>query len=96
MSECPRQKDHVKIKLRRMDGILVGVQADDVERVELHNCPACKTTIGRPCADAKHVDAEGRPLCGVPAEGALVVEDHKHADCPLCAEILERHLRAAC
>jgi hypothetical protein len=82
--------DHPLIKHRRMDALVIGIQGDEVERLELVNCPHCATTLARPCADARHIEAthsDGYPLCGVPAEGALLVESAKDSDCPLCHEI---------
>jgi hypothetical protein len=81
---------HAAIKNGRTNLKPIGVQRDDVERFELVNCPICTTTIARPCADARHVDDDGEPLCGVPAEGALLVERHQKFDCPLCHTIVGR------
>lgn len=91
MSRCPRESDHMLIKFRQLDAQIIGVQEDDVERSEYVNCPTCHTTLSRPCADARHIENDdGRPLCGIPDEGALLVEYHLHSDCPLCHTVMLR------
>lgn len=82
---------HALIRLRMFGGEIIGIQKDgDVERLELVNCEHCHTTIGRPCADAKHLDVHGHTMCGVPDEGAFLVEESRHVDCPLCRLSIER------
>lgn len=36
----------------------------------------------------RHVDRKGRPACGAPAHGSIVVEGVEHSTCPDCALIL--------
>lgn len=90
MNRCPKESDHTLIKRRLMDGKVVGVQEDEVERVEVIICPTCRTTLGRPCEDAKHVDSGGHPLCGVASAGVFLVDSISHSDCPLCHTIVAR------
>jgi hypothetical protein len=90
MSRCPNEIDHDLIKHRRLAAPSIGVQADEVERLDLATCPTCYTTIARPCADAKHVESGGWPICGVPPEGALLASRRDLVDCPLCLTLLEQ------
>ena len=35
----------------------------------------------------KHMDYVGKPLCGAPALGALVVDRLRHSTCDMCAHV---------
>lgn len=99
MPRCPREDDHTLIRHRRMAAMIIGIQADDVERIELVVCPVCTTSIGRPCEDARHMessDGSGLSLCGVPAEGALLVDTYQQSDCPLCHTIIDQAAKEKC
>jgi hypothetical protein len=37
----------------------------------------------------RHLDFDGRPLCGAPALGAFVVERVRKTTCPCCLQVVE-------
>lgn len=88
MARCPCEADHARIKRRELEVEAIGAMIDDFERIELVNCPHCHTTLGRPFADSKHAEENGKPLCGMKAEGAFLVEDAECVDCPLCHTVI--------
>lgn len=89
MSQC----NHEGIRNRTAPGIVIGVQDDGFEQLELVNCPHCATTLARAVPHARHLDAQGKPLCGVDPVAALVVEEPVHVDCPTCLFELSNLLR---
>lgn len=90
MSACDNAIDHDLIKHRRLPALSIGIQNGGDTRLDLAMCPSCGTTIARPCVDARHLDASGWPICGVPQDGALLVSKRAQVDCPLCLDTLER------
>lgn len=91
MARCAHEADHALIRQRQMPALVVGVQADDVERIELAICADCHTSIGRPCEDARHMEASsgsGTSLCGT-AFKAILVDTYQQSDCPSCHAIVD-------